>query len=127
MADFTTVKAYSAQTAESAPDTQLSSYVPIQGKPKQQNRTRWMEFRLGGSPATTGSPTAVTISIWRLNRTDLTKDPIYDWTINATDITAGKVQPVIVETWGNEVMTQVTFTGGTAPTFTGTIQARCNE
>ena len=124
---FATVKAYTAQAVEAtAPTAVQTNFASIIGRPRNGNISRLVEFRLA-SPSVSGSPTAVLFDIYRFNPGTVTVDYLTTYTVNATDITAGKVAPIIAETWGNELMVKVSFTGGTAPTFTGTVQARVLE
>lgn len=122
---FDTVKAYSAASAESVP--LAATAKTINGTSKNRNITRLMEFRIGGTPATTGSPTAVLLDIYRFNAETTNPDFLATWTILVADITANRVPPIVLETWGNEVQTRLRFPDGTAPTFTGNIQARALE
>ena len=58
---------------------------------------------------------------------DGTVDYLKTWTVAAADVTASKVAPIIIETYGNQLMTRVSFTGGSSPTLTGEVQARAVE
>lgn len=129
MADFTTLKTYTAATAESAPTAAVANFVEVQGKPKQQGRPRLVEFRIGGTPALAGgvAATAVQIDIWRLNRADGTKDYVETYTVPAADIASGRIRCPIYETWGLWLTCAIRFPDGTTPNFTGTVQARCLE
>lgn len=123
MAIFTDIKTLTAQAAaETAPTTTATNYVTVDGRAKNQNITRLMEFRLKNA-SVANAPASVSFDVWRL--VDGVRDPLGTWTVLGADITAGKVQPITLETWGNEVMVTLSaFSGGTSPTFTGTIQAR---
>jgi hypothetical protein len=124
---FTAIKAYTTQAAESgAPAAALANFVTVPGLPRSQNVSRLVELRLD-SPVTAGSPTSVVFDVYRYNRDDATVDYLTTWTVAQTDITASKVAPLIVETYGNELMTKVSFSGGTTPTFSGTVQGRALE
>lgn len=129
MPDFTTLKTYAASPATAAPGVTVADYIEVEGKPKQQGRPRLVEFRIGGTPALggTAAASAVLIDIWRLNRADGTKDFIETLTVPAADITSGRIRCPIYETWGLWLTCAIRFPDGTAPTFTGTVQARCLE
>lgn len=125
MAEFTDIKTLTAQAgAEAAPGTTATEYKTVAGLAKNNRITRLMEFRLkNASVGGTVAPTSVSFDIWRL--IDGVRDYIDTWTVLGADITAGKVKPPEFETWGNEMMVTLSgLTGGTAPTFSGIIQAR---
>jgi hypothetical protein len=126
---FKDIKAYSTASAEAAgaPAASGSNFATVDGLHRNQGVSRLVEFRLGGTPATTGSPTAVLLDIYRYNKLTVSVDYLATWTILPADITSGKVPPLILETWGNDLMTKLSFTGGTSPTFTGTPQGRALE
>lgn len=129
MADFTTLKTYTTQTATAAPGVTIADYVEVPGKPKQQGRPRLVELNLAGVPALAGgvAASAVHIDLWRLNRADATKTFVGTWTIPTADITSGRIQCPIFETWGLWLTVAIRFPDGTTPNFTGTVQARCLE
>ena len=129
MADFTTLKTYTAQTAESAPAASRANFVQVPGKPKQQGRPRLVELRMGGTPALGGTAAAssVLVDLWRFNEVDGTRDYIDTWTIPAADIASGRIRLPVYEAWGLWLMCGIRFPDGTAPTFTGIVQARCLE
>lgn len=118
---FSTLRTLSAvEAADSAP-TSSSAFVNL--GPRSSIGT--IEIRYG-SGATTGTPTSVTIGIWRkLTGPDGTVyiDRIATKTIANADIAAPS--PTVVDGYGSEFYATVdAITGGSSPSVTLTVQAR---
>lgn len=123
---FTDLKALSGQSsAESAPTAAATAFKTVEGLARNGRQSRLVEFRLK-SASVANSPTSVSFDIWRWE--DGVRDYLTTWVVAGADITAGKVAPLMLETYGNELMATLSaFTGGTSPTFTGTVQASARE
>jgi hypothetical protein len=131
--NFKTIKTYTAQASADAQPSAVTSFTDLEGLDTMAPRgriSRLVELRLdSASVGGTANPTAVTFDIYRWNRLDSTRDYLGSWTIAAADIAAGKVAPYVVgEAYTHYITVALaSFTGGTAPTFTGTFQARAVE
>jgi hypothetical protein len=65
-----------------------------------------------------GAPGSVTLGVW--HRSDAQIDRLCGVTIDAADVAAP--EPVLLDWRGEKIHVRVeSFTGGTAPTFTGTV------
>lgn len=116
-ADFSgwvTIRSLSGQIAESAPTT-LSAFVDIAQQPMPRVEVRVRSGSLANTPA------AVTLAVWR--KSGGAVDKLGTIVIASTDIATPI--PQLFESYDSSIYVTVeSFSGGTSPTMTATIEAR---
>lgn len=127
---WTTIRTFAAQTGEATAIPAAANMVNLLGIPRQGHTPRLVEFTIDPStpPSTANAPTSVVIKIYRaLAQGDASRELLYTWTIATTDITNNEVLPIILEGYAGQYAVRVSFAGGAAPTFTGSVLARALE
>lgn len=127
---WTTLRSVASQTGEATAIPGATSMVNLTGVTRNGNIPRLVEFIVDPStpPAVTGSPTSLVIKIYRANyQGDTARGLLYTWTIAKADVDNNEIVPIILEGYAPQYAVKISFVGGTAPTFTGTVLARALE
>lgn len=110
---WTTVRTLAAQVGEATSTPDAATMVDLgQSAPR-------VEVRLAAGASTPSAPTAISLHVWR-DAGGVDKLGTID--IAAADVAASI--PKLFEFHARRVYVTVSFTGGSTPTLTGTIQAR---
>ena len=127
--NWTTIRAFTAVAGESTAIPAANTFVTLPGVIRQGGVPRLVEFFMDPvTPSAANTPTAVIIKIYRALVTgDASRHLVATWTIAMTDITNNEIVPIIVEGYCQNYSVRVSFTGGSSPTFTGTVKARALE
>lgn len=112
-AEWTTIRTLTAQVGEATTTPSAALAVDL-----GQNAPR-VEVRLASGASTPSVPTSITLHVWR-DTNGVDKLGTID--IAAADVAASI--PKLFEFAARRVYVTVSFTGGSTPTLTGTIQAR---
>lgn len=115
LSGWVTVRSLTTNAGSEATPTTGSAFVEVAGQPMPRVEVR----AVSGSIA--GSPTSVTLAIWRKSGGFV--DKLGTWEIQATDIATPI--PQMFESYDQSIYVTVeSFSGGSAQTLTATIQAR---
>ena len=120
--NWRTLRTFAAVTAESSPPLAGDAWVSV------KEPAREVEVRVVIGATSGGTPTSVLLSVWRKTRDNAGNaviDRVKTITLSnsSTDVAEGD-PTVITPAVGELFYVTVGFSGGTAPTFTGTVQIR---
>lgn len=121
--EWVTVRAFSGVAAEASVPLYSAAFADLLGRGQK------VEVRLVPGGTTANSPSGVTFSIWRrdgvVSDANARIDRLATISAAVSSNALATTEPVLVEFWGRWLyVTASSFAGGTAPTFTGTIEAR---
>lgn len=120
--NWRTLRAFAAVAAESARPDDNSAWVSL-GEASSR-----AEVRVATGATAANTPTSVSLTFWRRTKsTDNTSiiDSVASATLSVSVADVAEGNPVVIADFGgSDIYVTVSFSGGSSPTFTGTVQCR---